>query len=390
MIRRRGGRCARAFAAVLCLAGASLAQQSSLRLPRPDDAAQEERIAPGERLGSADGARDESGDGRAYVEVASARDTAFVGETIAIEVRVGFEARFLDENVIPLFRRHLDVPAQVEAAWLDDEDSLALTRAFVEIAPDAAVTIARNDRLARARRLPDRSVNGREFRVVALDVRRIERAPGTLRLAAPRLVYARASAFTEDFVHGRVPTERVDAYVLGRDLEIEVVALPEEGRPLRFSGAVGTFHADGRLGTASSEESVRFVLSLHGDGDLADAAMPDASSFAGLRVLGVLDDKGRARRTVTYDLVPDGPGPRRVGPIEVHVFDPSPSGRYVTLATPPIDVAANASPEPAAFGSHPSNGVGTAHPGSALVLVGAAILALLALAAAVFVLRRRR
>ncbi len=263
--------------------------------------------------------------------------------------------------MIPLFRRHLDVPVQLAADWLDDAESLELASAFVVVPPEDAVTIARNDRLARARRLPDRVVNGRTFRVFALDVRRIERAPGALHLASPRLVFARASAFTDDFVNGRTPTERRDAYVVGRDLEIEIAPLPELGRPPHFSGAVGEFEADARVLADTSARSLRYELSIHGDGDLRDALRPDETSFPGLRILGVLDDRGRARRTIAYDLVPAGTGARRIGLVEFHAFDPRPPGRYVTLAPPSVDLPDFAFPkrgdglaEPAGFAASAS------------------------------------
>ncbi len=372
----------------IAAAGFEALQGSGLRLPpvAPADGTQDgEVLTPADRLGSS-GAVDESGIAPVFVEVESAHPTAFVGELLSIEVRFGLDAEFLAESVIPLFRRHLDVPVQLEVDWLDDAESLELTRLFVEVARESQVSIARNDRLALARRLPDRVVNGRAFRVYALDVRRIERTPGTLRLASPRLVFARATAFTEDFVNGRTPTERRDAYVIGRGLEIEVAPLPELGRPVHFSGAVGAFQADARLESDASAKSLRYELSIHGDGDLRDAVMPDASSFPGLRVQGVLDDRGSARRTIAYDLVPAGIGARRIGLVEFHAFDPRPPGTYVTLAPPSVDLPDFALPK---IGTDPVEPVGFAARGSILVLLGTAAGILLAVLALVVAVARR-
>jgi len=323
--------------------GFSPPQGSGLRLPPvapAGTAPDSEVLAPADWLGSST-AVDESGTAPVFVEVESARTTAFVGELLAIEVRFGLDAEFLLESVIPLFRRQLDVPVQIAADWLDDAESLELTRAFVELARESQVSVARNDRLALARRLPDRSVNGRTFRVYALDVRRIERAPGTLRLASPRLHFARATAFTEDFVNGRTPTERRDAYVVGRGLEIEIAPLPEEVRPANFSGAVGEFRIEARIEAGAA--SARYELVLQGQGDLSLATVPDAASFPGYRVLGVLDDRGRARRTITYDLARSTPGDERIEGVDFAYFDPRPPGRYVevvapSLASPPSSV----------------------------------------------------
>ncbi|MCY2961082.1 MAG: hypothetical protein NTY35_13055 [Planctomycetota bacterium] len=299
-----------------------------------------EVLAPVEWLSGSAGARDETSQGRVFVEVSAAHETGFVGELLAIETRFGFDAVFLAENVIPLFRRPLDVPVQIEAPWLDDADSLALTRAFVTIGPEERVTIARNDRIAHARRQPDRIVNGRAFRVFALEVRRVERSSGILRLEGPRLHFAHGLGFTDDFVNGRTPTERCDAFVAGRDLEIAVAPLPDAGRPPGFHGAVGNFQIEAQADWPAGEprRAGRVVLTIQGDGDLADVLAPDAASFPGFGVLGVLDDRGHARRRLTFDLERRSPDARRIPAIPLSFFDPRPPGRYQVVETLPIDL----------------------------------------------------
>ncbi len=344
-------------------------QSGALRLEPAPTAQDAEPLAPADWLRGADPlaggepASDETGAGLAFVETVVPRPWAFVGELLAIEVRFGIDAEFLAREVIPLFRRKLDVPVQLRADWLDEPASVELTRAFAADEHGERVTFARNDRSSHARRLADRTVNGRVFRIYAVSTRRIEDAPGTLHLAGPVLAFARGAAFTDDFLNGRVATESRVAFVRGTDVEIAIAPLPESGRPRDFSGAVGDFRLEARCEPDLTGPGVRLLVAIHGDGDLARANVPDATSFPGFRLVGLLDDHGHARRELTYDLVRVQPDMRRVPAIEFHYFDPTPPGKYAVALSEPLELPilaathADESPasrpdeEPAGFGS---------------------------------------
>jgi hypothetical protein len=342
-----GGLTIRGLATLLTLAfgPAAIAQTGGLRLdPIPKEAtgAQDDLLVPATRHVGSDGAVDETNHARAFVELASARATGFVGEVLAIEVRFGLDAEFLDQDLIALFRRRLDLPVQLESAWLDDPDVLATTAAFARAPDGAQSTFARNAHLARARRVADRSVDGRSFRVFALDVRRTAREPGTLRIECPRLVFARGLSFTDDFLSGRTATERRDAFVAGTALEIAIAPLPEADRPREFSGSVGEFELEARceVGGDAARTTARLELTLRGDGDLSRAIVADAADFPGFALLGVLDDHGRARREVVFDLERRAPGVRQVPSIAFHSFDPRPPGAYRVERSPTFELPA--------------------------------------------------
>ena len=61
---------------------------------------------------------------RVFVEVASDRDSYVVHQPIRVRVRIGVAEDFLSRNMIQLFRRELDVPVQVAAAWLRELEGL--------------------------------------------------------------------------------------------------------------------------------------------------------------------------------------------------------------------------------------------------------------------------
>lgn len=309
---------------------AALAPLQGLKLP-PADPPQDPAgaLAPGDWLAGAGDARDESGDGAAFVEHRVERATAFVGEIVRVELRFGLDADVLRDDLVPLFRRALDVPVLVEAADLDVRDA--------SHADGATATVACNGRVARARVLPDRVVGGRTFRVYALDARVVESAPGPRAIAAPRLSYARAVGWTDDFVRGRTPLARQDAFVRGAALELRVDPLPEEGRPAGFSGAVGRFRAEARV-EWGTDASARYELVISGDGDLSTAHAPGAGDFPGFALRGVLDDGGASRRAIVYDLELADGAARALAPVRYVAFDPTPPGAYVVVETASIPV----------------------------------------------------
>ena len=61
-----------------------------------------------------------SAEERAFVEMETPRTTYFVHEPFRLRLRVGFDRRFLETNVVQMFSRELDVPVQVHAPWLDE------------------------------------------------------------------------------------------------------------------------------------------------------------------------------------------------------------------------------------------------------------------------------
>ena len=104
---------------------------------------------------------------RAFVEVETARSTAFVGEVVRVQVRIGFDAVWFAEHAVPLFRREMDVPLSLHLPWLEAlpgavlfPDAVLLPDAV--LVPDAVPTDAKPI-LLRGRRfaLGDEIVRGR-------------------------------------------------------------------------------------------------------------------------------------------------------------------------------------------------------------------------------------
>jgi hypothetical protein len=159
--------------------------------------------------------------------------------------------------------------------------------------------------------------------------------------------------------------DRHDALVPGGELALEIRPLPEEGRPPGFKGAVGRFslRAEAEPRVLELGESLRFLLFIEGEGNLGFFDPPRLDRMEGFHVYGSLEDPGRMRRTVIYDIAPLNEEVREVPPIPFVYFDTKPPAGYRTLRTPRIPIEVRPPPEGALPGSLIGLGTGRKIPG---------------------------
>jgi hypothetical protein len=260
--------------------------------------------------------------GLVFVEHGGGRDTFVVGESFELTLVLALERAFLEEKLIQLFQRKLDLPVQVQAPWLAALEGAELG-AFPEVAD--GVRLALGEELVRARRLPDETREGRAF--ARFELARPCRATrvGALLLAAPVVRLAYAETFADDFLEGRVPRDRHDALVHGTPRALTILPPPEEGRPPDFSGAIGSFTLTQAAPTSATVgEAFELWLEVAGQGDLSDALAPRLEGLVGFHVLGELVEREPGRLRARYDLVAE-----RAGEL------PLPAQRYVTFDTTP-------------------------------------------------------
>lgn len=287
----------------------------------------------------------------AFVEVDVGPGAAWVRQPVEVKVRFGFDAQFLDVAVIQMFRRRLDVPAQVGAPWLN-----GLQGAKLLPSPDAAgatQSCVVNEEMQTAARVADRDVDGVRHVVFELSRRFLPDEPGTLAFTEPWMRFAYATKFREDFIGGRVPTDRFDAMVAGDRGVVQVRALPEAGRPSAFTGAVGRYSATSSVDGTTLVEGESFRLSLFvrsrnagtAAGELlASVVPPRLDELDGFHVLGVIRRADAAPGTVRfdYDVVPLRVGLKEIPGIPFAFFDPTPPASYRTIRTRPIPVTVSA------------------------------------------------
>ncbi|MEL6712294.1 MAG: BatD family protein [Planctomycetota bacterium] len=138
------------------------------------------------------------------------------------------------------------------------------------------------------------------------------------------------------------------------DATMEVVPIPEDGRPFDFTGAVGAIEvaADADRRDVDAGDVIPFEVSFMGTGSLEffDAPRLDRlDGFDRFRVLGTREEKTPYERVVTYDLVPLDATLTEIPPVELSVFDPR-EAEFVRVRSKPIPIrvrgAANGGDDP--------------------------------------------
>ncbi len=297
---------------------------------------------------------------RAFVEVTAERAAYYVHEPIELALVFGVEVEFAATSMIQPFQRKLDVPVQLTAPWIEGLPGV-LARASGGYAsgddasgdePDAregsahlTASFVLNDDVALAERVEQRVLDGRTFTVLTIERTYLPNEPGELVVPAAILRFVYATRFEEDFVNGRTPVDRRDELVGSEPLALTIRALPEEGRPSEFTGAVGrlSVHAEVAERELAAGESFELVLVVEGQGNLELFAAPELDRLPGFpahfHVLGKLEEPGRVRRVITYHLAPRSAAVEEVPPIRFAYFDTTPPASYRVVETEAIPVA---------------------------------------------------
>jgi hypothetical protein len=313
------------------------------------------------------GAREVGGEPFAWLEVSAARAEYFVDEPIHLTVRIGLDVEFMHTNLLQLFTQTLDVPVQLQAPWIDDLPG-AQTGADRAIAPEQLgeswASFALNDSIARARRVEDRERDGRKFAVFEIERVYFASVNGRLSVPAPHLRFACATRFERNLIADPVPLDWQLATAVGNALELSIDSLPETGRPVEFTGAVGRFTISAAVATpnVSVGESFKLVLCIAGEGNLEFLRAPRLSELGGFHVRGVLDEVVAGQRSITYDLAAKSTAAKEVPSIDFAYFDTGNPSGYRILHTQPITLNVRATPGGSIDGPTDTDATGAASP----------------------------
>jgi hypothetical protein len=151
-------------------------------------------------------------------------------------------------------------------------------------------------------------------------------------------------------INGRVPIDRFESVVEGAARTLRIEPLPEEGRPVEFTGAVGRFsvRAEAQPLNPVVGESVKLVVRIEGEGNLTIFDPPHPGELEGFHVRGSIEDRSWKHRTIIYDLMPLDTSVDAVPPIRFAFFDTASPARYRMIETEPIPLAVR----PQADGTH--------------------------------------
>jgi hypothetical protein len=187
------------------------------------------------------------------------------------------------------------------------------------------------------------NVDGRDLVVYRLTKSYLATAAGGIDFPVSHLEFGRVSSGSI-FESPRV----IEMYYKSAPAtRLEVAPLPEAGRPIEFSGAVGTLvaHAKADRRDVDLGDSIKLEVTWSGDGNLEFFDLPDlahAPAFRGLRLFGVTDKvKSRSARVSVFDLAPTDAAIDEIPPVPLVVFDPE-AGRYLTVETAAIPIRVHA------------------------------------------------
>ncbi len=128
---------------------------------------------------------------------------------------------------------------------------------------------------------------------------------------------------------------------------INVIPLPENGKPKDFKGVVGDYKISSFVDKADvkTNEAITYTLTISGTGNIRSLPEPEISFSHDLEayppeVSEKIERKGNSisgTRTYEYVLIPRAAGTQKIQPVTFTFFDPS-SKTYKTLRTDPITI----------------------------------------------------
>lgn len=271
-----------------------------------------------------------AGEPRVSLELQAEPAEVYVQQPVRLTLRIRYSRAFLAKSAVQLFQQKLDLPVHVEAeGWT------------VAVSQDKGVSLALNDDVVHAKALEEQD----GFAVVELTRTLLPDAPGELVLPAPSLRFAWGTEFRDDFLHGRVATDRRDEVVSGQPRTVRVLPIPTEGRPASWTGAVGQIELAVAVSRTELEEgeTLELRLTLGGSGNLDEVPMPVLTDLGlkGFHVEGSL----RAESVFTYTLRPLDAAVTELPALALPYFDPSPPAQFRFARCQPIPITVRALPQ---------------------------------------------
>ena len=140
----------------------------------------------------------------------------------------------------------------------------------------------------------------------------------------------------------------VPAVVASRPVAIDVVPLPDEGRPSSFAGHVGALDVSTSVDRVAVEtnEALTLTVEYSGTGNLRTLAAPEVEfpvefeTFPPETSDRISEGGGslRGTRSFSYVLIPRAPGELTIPAIDVSYFDPA-TERYGSARSQPLEVS---------------------------------------------------
>ncbi len=168
--------------------------------------------------------------------------------------------------------------------------------------------------------------------------------PFDVRTASRRRSNDIFDSFFDDPFFSRVVRKEVAT----RPVDIDVLALPDEGKPADFNGLVGQFKLDAEIDkqAAKTNEAITLKVRFSGTGNVRtmpkpNLAIPNDFERYEPKVTENIVRQGDAisgSKTYEYVLIPRFPGQQRIPPLSLSFFDPQ-SRKYRTASSPEFSLS---------------------------------------------------
>ena len=282
--------------------------------------------------------KDLQGEQRAWLDVQVEPRRVYVHEPIRIRVDFGIDPGLRLVDGVHNRYRYLD--ADVQAPWLDRFPGGEPIELPVPTG-DIRLIVRNQQELQPAWFERAHERDGKVWHRYSFERAFLPTRIGEIELSAPLLRYqVLLREGRVDVFGGRRGGEAQNHYVYGEPIRLEVLPIPEAGRPTPYYGAVGRFTVDARLDrdTVQLGGSLKLSLSVRGNGNFEFLRLPEVDALEGFHKLGQAEvERGPDGVVVTYDLLPLSADVTAVPPIAWNYFDTTPGvERFVEVATPPL------------------------------------------------------
>ena len=266
-----------------------------------------------------------SEDGSAYVKLSAPRREVYVGESIPVEIELGMRSGFVTSlNGLPKLAgddftlNYLSHQPERSEKMIDGQPFVLLTwRSVLSVVKPGAFPLSAEVPLTV-------KIRTRPRRESALDDQF-------------------GDPFWQNFFGASVPK---DINVQSPAQDLKVLALPAEGRPADFHGAIGSFAIESDVTPAKADVGDPLTLTMRvvgsGNFDRVDSTMLDHlehwKTYPPKSTFNTSDPlKHKGEKVFEQPLIASQPGAQTVPPLSFSYFDPS-TKRYETAHSAPLRV----------------------------------------------------
>ena len=220
-----------------------------------------------------------------------------------------------------------------------------------------------NRELARATFLGDYERDGKQWQSFQIERSFLPSKVGKVDLDAPTLRFS-----SMRYKRGRIRGGQKDSFgITGNPISLEVMPIPEAGRPSPYFAAVGRFSIEAALDRDRIRfgDSFKLTLTVRGQGNLEFLRMPELSSLNGFHKRGAAEAvRDENRVVVTYDLTPLSADVVQIPSIAWNYFDTTPGVEaFIEVETKPLTVVVDAIENAETIASLPEAAAAAVTPG---------------------------